>query len=155
MNVSYNIPTKIIKYTSFVIAPFLIKICEYNKCVREGIFWENLKTTQVIPVYKKNSKFDWTNYRPISMLSQLLKIFQKILAQRITNYLLKFNLLSRCKFGFQEGYSTTIAIADICEKLLSNRDSKLHICAIFLVLQKVFDSVDHKILMEKLKRNFA
>ena len=69
--------------------------------------------------------------------------------------MLKFNLLSQCQYGFREGYSTTSAIADIYDELLSNRDHKLHTCAIFLDLQKAFDSVDNKIFIEKLERNFG
>ena len=80
------------------------------------------------------------------MLSQLLKIF--------TNYLLKFNLLSQFQCRFRKGYSTTTTIADIY-KLLSNRHDKLYTCALFLDLQKAFDSVDHKILTEKQERNFG
>ena len=70
-----NILTKFLKYANVLIAPILTKI--YNKYIREGIFPENLKTAQIIPVYKKNSEYDCTNYRPISMLSQLSKIFEK------------------------------------------------------------------------------
>ena len=113
-----------------MIAPILTKI--YNKCTRDGIFPENLKTAQIIPVYKKNTKYDCTNYQPISKLSQLSKTFEKTLAQRITNYLLKFNLLYQCQYEFREGYSTTIA--DTYDKLLSNRDNKLaiaYLCNIF------------------------
>ena len=69
--------------------------------------------------------------------------------------MLKFNLLSQCQYGFREGYSKTSAIADIYDEVLSNRDHKLHTCAIFLDLQKAFHSVDHKILIEKLERNFG
>ena len=118
-------------------------------------FQKNLKTAQIIPKYEKNSKNDCTNYRPILMLSQLSKIFEKVVAQQITNYLLKFNLLSECQLGFREGFSTTTTIANIYDKLLSNRDNKFHTCVFILVLKKAFDSAHHKILMEKLERNFG
>ena len=77
-----GIPTKVLTHTNVLIWPILTKI--YNKCIREGIFPENLKTAQIFPVSKKNAKYDCTNYRPISMLSQPSKIFEKIVAQRIT-----------------------------------------------------------------------
>ena len=89
------------------------------------------------------------------MLSQLSKIFEKIFIQRTANYLLKFNFLSQCQFEFQESFSTITAIADIHDELLSDCDNKIHSCAIFLDLQKAFDSIHHKILMAKLIRNFG
>ena len=61
---------------------------------------------------------------------------------------------SQRQYGFRESYSTTTAIANVYDELLSNCDSKLHTCAIFLDLQKAFDSVDHKIFTKKQERNF-
>ena len=70
-----DIPTKFLKHANVLIAPILTKIC--NKCVEEGIFSENLKTAQIISVYRKNSYYDGTNCQPMSILSLLSKICKK------------------------------------------------------------------------------
>ena len=69
--------------------------------------------------------------------------------------MLKLNLLSQCQYEFRESSSTTSAIEDICDELFFNHGNKLHTCAIFLDLQKAFNNVDHKILMEKQEKNFG
>jgi len=89
----------------------------YNTCIKQGIYPKCLKVAQVIPIHYKNSKYECTNYRPISLLCHLTKIFEKLVAQRVTKYLTKFQLLSECQYGFREGYSTTTAIADIYDLL--------------------------------------
>jgi len=72
----------------------------------------------------KNSKYECINYRPISLLCHLTKIYEKLIAQKVTKYQKKFQLLSKCQYGFREGYSTTTttttAIADIYDELLCN-----------------------------------
>ena len=92
------------------------------------------------------------NYRPISLLPAIGKLFEKLLAFRLTNHLHTHNILSPHQFGFREKYSTELAVNDIHEKLLHNLDNGLNSCTIFLDLAKAFDSVSHSILLDKLKK---
>ena len=100
------------------------------------------------PIFKVNQNF----YRPISLLSAIGKLLEKVVSKRTTEFLVKNNVFSNHQFGFREGYSTEYAILDIYEKLLSNLDKGLSSCAIFLDLAKAFDSVDHEILLSKLSK---
>ena len=92
-----------------------------------------------------------TNYRPISVLTYLSKIFEKVLYGRINGYFTKNNLLSQQQYGFRNNHSTSLAITDLYENLLRNLDNKLISCAVFLDLRKAFDSVNHSILLIKLE----
>ena len=139
-----------LKSTSSIIAPYLETL--YNCCIFNGVFPNAFKTAEVIPIYKGGDKEDCNNYRPISLLPTLSKIFEKILANRLTNHLHMHNLLSLHQFGFRENYSTELAVNNIHEKLLHNMDKNLNSCAIFLDLAKAFDSVDHNILLRKLEK---
>ena len=65
----------------------------FNKSISSGIYPDLLKTARVTPIYKKGAKSDPGNYRPISVLSQVNKIFEKVLHKRIYKYLTKFNIL--------------------------------------------------------------
>ena len=89
-----------------------------------------------------------TNYRPISLLSQFDKIFEKLLFSRLFSYLDKNQLLNKNQFGFRPNSSTQFAISTIYDKLIKNIDNGLYTCCIFLDLSKAFDMVNHTILLE-------
>ena len=78
------------------------------------------------------------------------KLFEKLLATRIINFFVKYELFSPAQFGFRAGYATEYAIADIYEKLIYNLDKGTNSCTIFLNLAKAFDSVSHEILLRKM-----
>ena len=82
-----DIETKFIKYSKTVISTPLSNL--FNLCVSEGVFPQYLKITEVIPIFKKGGKNKTTNYRPISLLSQLDKLFQKMIYSRIRTFLKK------------------------------------------------------------------
>ena len=140
----------ILKNTSYVIAPYLVIL--YNMCIREGVFPENYKTAQVIPLFKGGNKEIVDCYRPISLLPALGKLLEKLISNRVMDYLEKFDLISPHQFGFRKKFGTEYAILDIYEKLLSNLDKGLNTCSIFLDLAKAFDSVSHEILLRKLHK---
>ena len=103
-----------------------------NESICDGVFPDNLKIAKVVPVFKSGDSEIPTNYRPISVLTYLSKIFEKVLYGRINDYFTKNNLLSQQQYGFRNNHSTSLAITDLYENLLRNLDNKLISCAVFL-----------------------
>ena len=76
-----------------------------------GVFPDNMKVAEVIPIFKQSSKMNCSNNRPISILSPFRKVFEKIVCKLVYTYLLKFKLLSPNQFRFQCGVSTSHAVS--------------------------------------------
>ena len=106
----------IIKKTRDVIIPYLEVL--YNGCFKQFTFPCSYKIAKVIPLFKGGDREDCNNYRPISLLPAIGKLFEKLLSIRLTNHLHSYNILSNHQFGFRESYSTELAVNDIHEKLL-------------------------------------
>ena len=148
-----DIETKFTKYSKTIISPSLSDL--FNLCVSVGVFPQYLKIAEVIPIFKKGDKNKTTNYRPISLLSQLDKVFEKMIYSIISTFLEKYNLLSETQFGFGKNFSTIHAVSHIYENLLENVHHDRYSCCLFLDLSKAFDTVDHEILLHKLERLFG
>ena len=103
--INNSIPVKFLKMTKFTISPYLAYL--FNRCIESGKYPDILKIAQVVPIYKnKGSKTDCSNYRPISLLSPLNKILEKLIYQRIIKYLDKYKLLTNHQYGFRQNSST-------------------------------------------------
>ncbi len=122
-----------------------------NLSFETGIFPDILKIAKVIPLHKKESKIDHRNYRPISLLSVLSKIFEKLIYKRIYSYLDQKKLLYSKQFGFRGNHSTNHAIISLTEHIRNLLDKGEYVCGIFVDLEKAFDTVHHDILCEKIK----
>lgn len=121
-----------------------------NKSFETGIFPEKLKEAVVIPIFKKGSKTECNNYRPISLLSSLSKIFEKAMKERLIEYLETINFFSSKQFGFRKGISTEIAINEFIEKVSIGINDGKKVSGLFLDISKAFDTVDHDILLQKM-----
>ena len=89
-----------------------------------GIHPDKLKIAKVIPIYKKGSKLLTSNYRPISLLSNINKIFGKLVFNRVHNFLDKYNCLYDLQFGFRAKHSIDHALLNISEKIRGIMDTK-------------------------------
>ena len=118
----------------------------------KGIFPDQLKIAKIIPIHKGGAKNISSNYRPISLLPILGKVLEKIIAARFLKFINKHNILTQNQFGFRKNRSTELAVTEVYNRLLDNLENKKYTCAIFLDLAKAFDSVDHKILLQKLEK---
>lgn len=144
-----GIKAKTIKQLVLVLAPIISKII--NNCLIQGEFPDILKIAKVTPVYKKGSKYDINNYRPISVLPVFSKIYEKVIKNRLLQHLNENGILSPCQNGFLNGKSTESALTTIMEYVYDSIDKKQSILMVFLDLCKAFDVVDHSILLRKLK----
>ena len=143
-----SLPTKILKLLKNEISTLLADI--FNLSFSSGVFLSKLKIAKVIPVHKKESKLFYSNYRPISLLSNIDKIIEKIMYNRIYKFLDKNNIIYSLQFGFRQHYSTSYALLNLTEAIMKALDSGNFACGVFVDLHKAFDTVDHSILLSKL-----
>ena len=115
-----------------------------------GVFPSVLKTAKVVPVFKKDSKLNFSNSRPISLLSSIEKILEKRMYKRLYTFLDYNNIIYDLQFGFGQQYSTSHASINITENIRKDLDDGNIDCGVLVDLQKAFDTVDHQTLLAKL-----
>ena len=143
-----SIPKKILKLLSNDISTQFADL--FNLSFSEGVFPSILKTCKVIPIYKKDSQLNCSNYRPISLLSNIDKILERIMYNRLYKFLETNNLIYSLQFGFRQKHSTSHALIHLTDKIREQLDKGNFACGIFVDFQKAFDTVDHQILIQKL-----
>jgi hypothetical protein len=144
-----GIPSRFIKDSGPIIAGPLAHII--NLSVIQGIVPDDLKSARVIPLHKKNDKTDVGNYRPVSILCVISKILERVIYDQLEVYLSKNNILYEYQSGFRPGFSTDTCLIHLTDYIRFQMDKGHFVGMVLLDLQKAFDTVNHSILLMKLK----
>lgn len=145
-----GISSKFLKHVSQNLCSCLVMLI--NKLMQEGSFPENLKKARVVPVFKSGNRLELNNYRPISVLSAVSKIVEKVILKRFEAFLSANNIISKYQYGFCPKSNTATACVNLTNFLSVNIDKKKYVSCIFLDIRKAFDSVRHEILIYKLRK---
>ena len=139
----------LLKYIAPRIVTVLTKII--NQSLSTGIFPDSLKIAKITPIFKKEDPHLTDNYRPISLLPSISKVFEKIAYNQIYDYFTENQILYESQYGFRKLHSTELAALEMSDKITTHLDQGKIPLAIFLDLSKAFDTIDHKILIDKLR----
>ena len=144
-----NISAYFLKVAAKVIAAPLARLFNYTFLL--GIFPASLKIAKIVPIHKSGDKSDVSNYRPISILSPISKILEKLIHVRSINFFNKHSVLLPTQYGFRANHLTSHALTDVLTSLYDNINNENYTALLLLDLKKAFDTVNHKTLLTKLE----
>lgn len=145
-----EVPVVILKENAEVLSTVLCHLI--NRTMQEGMFPDLLKIANVQPVFKKGDPSDVNNYRQIAILSNISKIFEKILHNRLSTYFEEKQLITMAQNGFRKNKSTIRTIYQTLTNIFDSFNNNEITVGVFLDLSKAFDSIRHDILLDKLER---
>jgi retron-type reverse transcriptase len=148
----YKIPANILRLSAVIIAPSLTYI--FHLSLDTGIYVD-WKRARVIPIYKSEDRRKCENYRPISILPIVSKNFEREVFRQLYGYLSNNSLLSKFQSGFRPKHSTLSGFIQMCDNLLKNMDSGQINCIVFFDVRRAFDSINHEILIDKMRNLFG
>ena len=121
-----------------------------NLSLMQGIFPDELKIANVIPLFKADDSMKFNNYRPVSLLTIFSKLFEKAMNNRLIDFLETFKILYKKQFGFRKDHSTHMAHMILVDNLIKAMENGDYVLEVFLDFSKAFDTVNHTILLSKL-----
>ena len=142
------IPNKMLKISAHVISSSLTDI--FNCCTSMNSFPDDLKVAKVVPIFKADAKDDPGNYRPISILSSVARVIEKLIYDQLYHYFSSNNFLGKQQWGFRKMHSTVFSSQSTTNNWILNMDNGRANAVIFLDLKKAFDTVNHDIIIQKL-----
>lgn len=143
-----EIPTFILRHVADQLSQPLAEII--NECLVAGCFPSSLKIAKVIPVFKKGSRVNIKNYRPISLLPSLSKVFERVIYNRLMGFLSRHKIFTQHQYGFLPSKSTQLAIFTVVSYITEGLDRGENVAGLFFDLSKAFDTINHELLIQKL-----
>ena len=141
-----EIPTKTLKECEFT---FDVLTKCINKAVESGYFPDSLKLANIAPVFSKEDHLDISNYRPVSILPLLLKVYEKVIYNQLSDYSNSF--LNNILCGFRKAHSTQHALFKLLQSWQQVLDTGGFIGTILMDLSKAYDCIPHNLLIAKLE----
>lgn len=145
-----SIPATFLKLAKTIIVPPITQLMKMS--FAQGIFPQDFKKSLITPVHKGGNQTDYKNYRPISVLTSMSKILEKLLNNRLKKFLEQNQILSEAQYGFRSGRSTEDAVNHLIDFVTSKVDAKQKCLGVFLDLAKAFDTVCISTLVDRLER---
>lgn len=142
--------TSVLKACIREICPILTALI--NKSFENGCFPSKLKYSKVIPVYKKDDPMSIKNYRPITLIPIISKIYEKAMHIRLLNFFNRHQVIVKEQYGFQKNKSTELAIFDLIANVTHNVSLKYYNTVLFFDMSSAFDFVSHELLLNKLEK---
>ena len=144
------------------IPPVVLKECKAQLALPIHLIWsrsldsshvpQSYKNSMVTPLYKKGSRAIPANYRPVSLTSHVIKIFERVVRKKLVSHMTTNNLFCSKQHGFQSGKSCLTQLLDHFDEIITNFQNGLDTDCIYLDYAKAFDKVDHQLLLKKLGR---
>jgi hypothetical protein len=143
-----NLVNELFISCSDILTPILVEL--FNKILDSGMYPAEWSTGIVIPIFKKGNKEDAGNYRPITLINHIGKLFTSVINSRLLAWSNENDVITDAQLGFKPGYGTTDALFifhSIIAKYLANKQ-RLYCC--FVDYQKAFDSINHDKLWRRM-----
>jgi hypothetical protein len=149
------VPTDILLESVDIVLPFISAMC--NASLREGFLPVSQKAAIITPVVKKPGldMDEQKSYRPISNLTFISKVIERIVAEQIKAHLVESNLIPAVQSGYRQGHSTETALLKVLSDILDAADCQKVTLLGLLDMSAAFDTVDYKILLHRLKASYG